>query len=112
MCSRGGLSRANPSPVSPRGTPRSRPQIALSSGSNGSLSVSMQDSAGGQPMHHAWAKTKLKRTFLQLTPPLGTASSRFKILQWNILADGLAQNGDFVKVGVACGHPNTCAMQA
>lgn len=28
----------------------------------------------------------------------GESSLAFKILQWNVLADGLAQNGNFVKV--------------
>lgn len=39
---------------------------------------------------------KLRRQEVQLQPP--TTTCRFKVLQWNILADGLAQNGDFVKV--------------
>jgi len=45
-----------------------------------------------------YAGTKLKRTVLQLAPPTGPREHRFKILQWNVLADGLAQHGDFVKV--------------
>lgn len=45
---------------------------------------------------------KLKRTELSLATHQGPPSSRFKVLQWNILADGLAQHGDFIKVRHAC----------
>lgn len=30
------------------------------------------------------------------------ASTAFRVLQWNILADGLAQYGDFVRVRAYC----------
>ena len=44
------------------------------------------------------AAQKLRRTQLTLAPRRGPPEARFKVLQWNVLADGLAQHGDFVKV--------------
>jgi hypothetical protein len=52
------------------------------------------------------AAQKLRRTQLTLAPYRGPPEARFKVLQWNVLADGLAQHGDFVKV-----RPCAC-MQA
>lgn len=45
---------------------------------------------------------KLKRQEVLLQPQKAPAECQFKVLQWNVLADGLAQNGDFVKVGFGC----------
>ena len=44
---------------------------------------------------------KLKRQFVPLYPAGSSCGSGFRITQWNLLADGLAQHGDFVKVGLA-----------
>lgn len=48
--------------------------------------------------------TKLRRTAVPLYPPL-SSSPGFKVVQWNILADGLAQSGDFVKVSLSTSDP-------
>ncbi|KAG2449617.1 hypothetical protein HYH02_005150 [Chlamydomonas schloesseri] len=45
--------------------------------------------------------SKLKRTPVILNPPRKPPGAHFKVLQWNVLADGLAQNGDFCRV-----HPD------
>ncbi|KAG2495540.1 hypothetical protein HYH03_006483 [Edaphochlamys debaryana] len=37
-----------------------------------------------------------------LNPPRKPAAAHFKVLQWNVLADGLAQNGDFCMVPPSC----------
>lgn len=44
---------------------------------------------------------KLRRRALPLYPRTTNAPT-FSIVQWNILADGLAQNGDFIKVDPGC----------
>ncbi|GFH29183.1 endo/exonuclease/phosphatase domain-containing protein, partial [Haematococcus lacustris] len=48
------------------------------------------------------AKGKLKRSFVRVVlPPADlapSAPSPLRVLQWNVLADGLAQHGDFIKV--------------
>ncbi|GAX79232.1 hypothetical protein CEUSTIGMA_g6672.t1 [Chlamydomonas eustigma] len=41
--------------------------------------------------------TKLQRNFVRLADNKSASCQSFKILTWNVLADGLAQNGDFVK---------------
>lgn len=41
---------------------------------------------------------KVKRTKVPLRSPNSPPAQHFTVLQWNVLADGLAQNGDFVKV--------------
>lgn len=46
--------------------------------------------------------SKIARTVLSLRPALQPAAAQIKVLQWNILADGLAQNGDFIKVCLVC----------
>jgi nocturnin len=40
---------------------------------------------------------KLRRKYLRLADDKSASCQSFKILTWNVLADGLAQNGDFVK---------------
>lgn len=40
---------------------------------------------------------KLRRTFEDVQDPRGTAAN-MTVLQWNVLADGLAQFGDFERV--------------
>ncbi|MEW5315644.1 MAG: hypothetical protein WDW38_007057 [Sanguina aurantia] len=42
-------------------------------------------------------RSKLRRKVLPLCSPKAPDGSSFRVLQWNILADGLAQSGDFVK---------------
>lgn len=42
--------------------------------------------------------TKLRRRFVDLKPFDGDIQTCLTVLQWNMLADGLAQNGDYVKV--------------
>lgn len=46
--------------------------------------------------------SKVKRTPVTLNYSRRPASLHFKVLQWNILADGLAQHGDFCKVPPGC----------
>lgn len=42
---------------------------------------------------------KLRRRFVQLAEPSGSAGGRgLRLLQWNLLADGLSQYGGFVAV--------------
>lgn len=55
-------------------------------------------SSGSPPVTTYSPGSKLQRTLMQLNTPRGGDGSRFKVMQWNILADGLAQNGDFVRV--------------
>ena len=42
--------------------------------------------------------TKLRRRFVQLAEQSGDPASNLRVLQFNTLADGLAQNGDFIAV--------------
>eukprot|EP00798_Chlamydomonas_sp_ICE-L_P025637 gene25637-11295_t len=42
--------------------------------------------------------SKMRRTSVTLSEATRPPSSRFKVLQWNVLADGLAQSGDFINV--------------
>ena len=42
--------------------------------------------------------TKLRRRFVQLSEQSGNPASNLRVLQFNTLADGLAQNGDFIAV--------------
>ncbi len=42
--------------------------------------------------------TKLQRLFVQLSEQSGDPASNLRVLQFNTLADGLAQNGDFIAV--------------
>jgi hypothetical protein len=55
------------------------------------------------------AELMLRRSEIELRSPLQEESPKLRVFQWNTLADGLAQNGDFVKVGLAP-QPNWCPM--
>ncbi|KAK9844188.1 hypothetical protein WJX81_007520 [Elliptochloris bilobata] len=56
----------------------------------------------GEPRHKA-SSGKLVRIFEDLRPPSNPerSASKFTVLQWNVLADGLAQFGDFEKADKA-----------
>lgn len=41
---------------------------------------------------------KIKRTPVILNYPRKPDVAHFRVLQWNVLADGLAQHGDFCRV--------------
>ena len=53
---------------------------------------------------------KLKRTYEDINQ-LRSQCSTLTVLQWNVLADGLAQNGDFQRVRRDIHQPN-CAFNA
>ncbi|KXZ50586.1 hypothetical protein GPECTOR_16g761 [Gonium pectorale] len=64
-------------------------------------------SSGGGPARVETVLTvssscKVKRTPVTLNAPRKPAGAHFKVLQWNVLADGLAQNGDFCRVPPGC----------
>ena len=44
---------------------------------------------------------KLKRKYQELQPLAASTAPKLKVLQWNTLADGLAQHGGFLKAGNA-----------
>ncbi|GIL66810.1 hypothetical protein Vafri_20325 [Volvox africanus] len=48
------------------------------------------------------SKCKIKRTPVILNYPRKPDVAHFRVLQWNVLADGLAQNGDFCRAPPAC----------
>ncbi|GIL78062.1 hypothetical protein Vretimale_7471 [Volvox reticuliferus] len=48
------------------------------------------------------SKCKIKRTPVILNYPRKPDVARFRVLQWNVLADGLAQNGDFCRAPPLC----------
>ncbi len=73
-----------------------------------SLAERLQVAAAGAPQTGmegaplvSTTASKVKRTPVTLNYSRRPPSLHFKVLQWNILADGLAQNGDFCKVGCA-----------
>ncbi|GLI63407.1 hypothetical protein VaNZ11_006371 [Volvox africanus] len=48
------------------------------------------------------SKYKIKRTPVILNYPRKPDVAHFRVLQWNVLADGLAQNGDFCRAPPGC----------
>lgn len=51
---------------------------------------------------------RLRRNFEEISSPTGTRPC-LTVLQWNVLADGLAQYGDFVRVR-ACLLSDACLI--
>ena len=52
--------------------------------------------------------TKLRRRFVQLSEQISDPACNLRVLQFNTLADGLAQNGDFIAVR----RPASCQRPA
>lgn len=65
----------------------------------GAASPEGQCGGGAGPRTMATTTGKIRRASIPLLgPPCGPPGTHFRVMQWNVLADGLAQYGDFVRV--------------
>lgn len=68
------------------------------SGAAASGSSAPEAASGSPAVVLESGSSKVKRTAVALNHPRSPSGAQFRVMQWNILADGLAQNGDFVRV--------------